>query len=82
MTYTDIGGGTYRIKLTPGPLSKQVTITSEGRDSASKETRAIKEVVQNQTIYAPLIVGRQYHMGPRVGSFVGSGHFTREYYVA
>jgi hypothetical protein len=57
VTYTDIPGGSYRIKLSSGPLARQVTIVAEGRDSAKREVRGIQEVVQNQTIYAPLMSG-------------------------
>ena len=56
-TYSDISGGTYRIQFSSGPLSKQVTIWAEGRDSANRQTRSIKEVVQNQTIYSALMAG-------------------------
>ncbi len=56
-TYTDVPGGKYRIKFSSGPASKQVTIWAEGRDTAGNQTRSIKEVVQNQTIYSALMAG-------------------------
>lgn len=56
-TYNDISSGTYRIKFSSGPSSKQVTIWAEGRDSANKATRSVQEVVQNQTIYSALMAG-------------------------
>jgi len=53
--YDDISGGYYRIKFSSGPLSKQVTIISEGKDASSKETRAIKAIYQNQVIPGSVI---------------------------
>jgi Tfp pilus assembly protein PilX len=55
-TYTDVPGGTYRIKLIAG-VNNQVTIWGEGRDSLKKETRSIQEVVRNQTIYSAMMSG-------------------------
>lgn len=73
ITYTDIdvGGGSYRIKFSSGPASKQVTIIGEGRDSARKEVRALKVVVQNQTIYAPLMSGGNITWNRGLGLFWG-----------
>ena len=56
-TYSDVAGGTYRIRFSSGPATKQVTIWGEGRDAANNATRSIKMVVQNQTIYSALMAG-------------------------
>lgn len=42
--YSDVAGGLYTIKITSGPLSYQATVTTKGRDSSTKEVRAIKAV--------------------------------------
>ena len=56
-TYRDIPGGTYRIYLASGPLADQVTITGEGRDSDSRETRAIQAVYTNTSVPGAIIAG-------------------------
>ncbi len=48
-TYNDISGGTYRIKFS-AVSQTQVAVYGEGRDSESRETRAIKAVYYNTTI--------------------------------
>lgn len=53
-TYTDVAGGTYRIKLSSAG-NASVTIVGEGRDLNKMETRAISAVYKNQTIYSPLM---------------------------
>lgn len=55
-TYSDVPGGTYRIKFIAG-ANNQVTIWAEGRDSLNRETRSIQEVVRNQTIYSAMMSG-------------------------
>lgn len=42
--YSDVSGGLYDIRITSGPLSSNVTVLSKGRDTSTKETRAIKGV--------------------------------------
>lgn len=56
-TYTDIPGGTYRIKFTSGPAQYEVTVIGEGRDNSTKEVRAITGVYKNQAIYSALMSG-------------------------
>lgn len=56
-TYSDISGGTYRIKISSGPDESQVTIVGEGRDSVDRETRAIKAVYTNTSVPAPVLSG-------------------------
>lgn len=79
-TYSDIAGGTYRIKFSSGPAAKQVTIWAEGRDSANNQTRSIKEVVQNQTIYSPLMAsgGTSWAKGLLIfwGPIISQGNIT------
>ena len=93
-TYTDVPGGTYRIKLIGG-VNNQVTIWGEGRDSMNRETRSIQEVVRNQTIYSAMMSGGNVtwarglvlYWGPiiaqgnisLVDDFVGVLSFPRKY---
>ena len=56
-TYRDVPGGTYRIYIASGPLENQVTITGEGRDSGSKETRSIVAVYTNTSVPGAIIAG-------------------------
>jgi len=73
--YNDIQGGSYRIKISSGPLSRQVTIIGEGRDNSTKEKRAVKVIYQNQTITGAMISGSKitpsdkttFHWGPILG---------------
>lgn len=58
--YSDINDGkdgTYRIKFSSGPGTRDVTITAEGRDISLKNVRAIKAVYRNQTIPGSIISG-------------------------
>ena len=55
ITYSDIPGGIYRIKFSSGPAGSEVTVTAEGKDSGSKEIRAIKVIFKNQTIPGAII---------------------------
>lgn len=71
-TYTDISGGTYRIKITSGPSNNQVTIIGEGRDLKAGETRAIKAVFENKTVYSPLITNGNFTSSQFLAAFWGS----------
>jgi len=54
ITYNDVPGGTYRIEVYDiGTTS--VTIVGEGRDALNHETRSIKAIYKNQTLYSPLM---------------------------
>lgn len=55
--YTDVEGGGYRIKFSSGPTAREVTISSEGKDARSQETRAIRATFKNQTIPGAVIAG-------------------------
>lgn len=55
VTYKDMPGGLYRIKFSSGPARSQVTITAEGKDIDSSETRAIKAIYTNQSIPGAVI---------------------------
>lgn len=71
-TYTDISGGTYRIRVSSGPGTDQVTVTGEGRDSMSNETRSVTAVYLNSSIAGPILTsghitltsGGVVHWGP------------------
>jgi len=90
ITYTDIPGGTYRIKITSGPTSggsctvaaNCVTVLSEGRDSSTNEVRAVSTVYVNQTIYSALMAGGNVSWSPGLGLFWGpiisQGNITLE----
>ena len=56
-TYQDINGGFYRIRFSSGPGSRDVTVLAEGKDRASKETRAISAIFSNQTIPGAVLSG-------------------------
>lgn len=47
--YTDVNGGEYKILITTGQTSSQVTIVTRGRDTVRNEVRAI-ECVLDQTV--------------------------------
>lgn len=59
VTYTDVPGGSYRIRFEEGTLngSTVVTVWGEGRDDARKEIRSIKAVYQNMSIPGAIIAG-------------------------
>lgn len=59
VTYTDLPGGSYRIKFEDSTLNGAtvVTVTGEGRDEARKETRSIEAVYQNVSIPGAIIAG-------------------------
>ena len=42
--FSDLGGGTYAISITSGPLTQQATIISVGRDQLRRETRAVRVI--------------------------------------
>ncbi len=71
-TYNDISGGVYRIKMSSGPSVNQITIIGEGKDSQSMETRAIKAVFENKTIYSPLITNGNFTSSQFLAAFWGS----------
>jgi len=91
-TYADVSGGTYRIDISSGPNESQVTITGEGRDTDSKETRAIQAVYTNTSVPAPVLSGGQMnansassinHWGPMMSKgdiilVTGYPHYPRK----
>jgi hypothetical protein len=72
--YDDIQGGLYKIDISSGPASNQVTITAKGRDTSTNEMRAVQAVYSKAAINAGLHVegGLTYkpnlhvHWGPVV----------------
>ena len=73
-TFTDIPGGTYRIKFSSGVLANgaaTVTITGEGRDLLNRETRALQAVVEDQVIYSALMSGGNVSWGQGLGMYWG-----------
>jgi len=70
-TYTDIPGGSYRIKISSAP-NNSVTILSEGRDNTTKNIRAISAVFKNQTIYSAMMSG---------GNVTWSNHRAGQYHI-
>ncbi|MFA5975093.1 MAG: hypothetical protein WC859_02895 [Elusimicrobiota bacterium] len=71
VTYTDIPGGSYRIRFASGPADSQVTITAEGRDVVNQQTRAIQCVQLNQTIYSAMMSGGNITWSRGLGVFWG-----------
>jgi len=57
VTYNDIPGGSYRIKVSSGSTSKEVVIIGEGRDNSTKEIRAIMAVYENRTVNGAMLSG-------------------------
>jgi len=57
VTYADIPGGSYRIKVASGPDIGQVTIYGEGRSAGNNETRAIKAVYTNTSVPGAILAG-------------------------
>lgn len=57
VSYKDIDGGAYRIRFSSGPGPGRITITAEGRDTSTKEVRAIQAVYRNQSIPGAIISG-------------------------
>ncbi|MEI7528328.1 MAG: hypothetical protein WCK76_05235 [Elusimicrobiota bacterium] len=56
-TYSDISGGTYRIRISSGPETDQITVYGEGRDLLNRETRAIKAVFTNTSVPGAILSG-------------------------
>jgi hypothetical protein len=89
-TYTDVEGGTYRVRFSPSGSGNQVTILAEGRDLATKEVRAIQAVYQNQALPGALLTGGlltyqgafEAHWGPVLAqnNIVISGNAATEYF--
>jgi hypothetical protein len=52
--YADLAGGVYEIKISQGPGIQQATIFGIGKDSSSKEIRAIKVIQTNSASQAAL----------------------------
>lgn len=69
--YTDMPGGSYRIKISSGTQAREVIIIAEGRDSSSKEVRAVKAVFENKTIYSPLITNGNFTSSQFLVAFWG-----------
>ena len=88
--YSDIPGGSYRIMVTSGPGTDQITIYGEGRDSGNKETRSIKAVYTNASVPGTVLAGGTMsmsgtsvaHWGPLMskGDIVLSGSALTNHY--
>lgn len=90
-TYTDIYGGTYRIKIASGPSLGQVTIYGEGRDLGKNETRALQAIFTNTSVPGAILAGGNMtqtsgsiiHWGPimaqgNITVATGSPHYPRK----
>lgn len=53
-TYADLPGGSYRVRISSGSQTKQVKITATGRDSDSKELRAIEALYKAESLNAAI----------------------------
>ena len=90
VTYKDIVGGSYRIKISSGPSTDQITILGEGRDLRNREVRAITAIYDNNTIPGAVLAGGAIttndqsviHWGPvlAMGDITvnSAGHFPRK----
>lgn len=88
--YTDVEGGVYRIKISSGPASGQVTVLSEGRDRQNREKRSLQVVFKNTAFPAALLTGGvlqhsgafEVHWGPVMAqnNIVISGNAATEYF--
>lgn len=56
ITYYDIEGGSYRIKISSGS-AREVVIVGEGRDRSTGEIRAVRVKYRNQTIAGAMLSG-------------------------
>jgi hypothetical protein len=61
--YTDIEGGVYRIRFATGPAAGQVTVTAEGRDGLTRQTRALRAVFENKALPGPMLSGGAINIG-------------------
>lgn len=52
--YDDIAGGTYRIRISSGSQPKQVKILATGRDSSTRELRAIEALYEAEILSAAI----------------------------
>lgn len=89
--YTDVAGGLYRILFSSGPNSGEVTVLGTGRDTSTKEVRAVQAIYTKAAINAGLQVegGMDYrpnmevHWGPVVNytsiNQSPSDYFPRKY---
>jgi hypothetical protein len=57
VSYGDIAGGKYRIRLSTGSTNREVTILAEGKDTADSSVRAIRAVYRNQSVPGALMSG-------------------------
>jgi Tfp pilus assembly protein PilX len=69
-TYSDIPGGTYRVKISSAG-NQSVTILGEGRDNNTQETRAISAVYRDQVIYSAIMTQSNVSWGPGLGVYWG-----------
>lgn len=79
-TYSDIEGGEYRISFSSGPLTRQVTITSEGRDRNRRQVRAIRAIYENETIPGAVIsqgnISAADYLSVQWGPIMAQGNIT------
>lgn len=69
-TYTDMPGGSYRIKISSSGTNL-ITVIGEGRDSRKKQVRAIQGVFENETVYSPLMAQGMISWGKGLGVYWG-----------
>lgn len=53
-TYTDVTGGSYRVRILSGGSATKVKIVSTGRDDSSKELRAIELLYEKSSVAAAI----------------------------
>ena len=55
--YTDVPGGSYRLRFTAGPDTEEVTVFAEARDDRTLQTRAIQAVYTSNSLPGPVLGG-------------------------
>ncbi|MEK7720790.1 MAG: hypothetical protein AAB359_00205, partial [Elusimicrobiota bacterium] len=53
-TYTDLPGGSYRVKISSGSAPRQIKIMSTGRDASSSDLRAIEALYEAESLNAAI----------------------------
>ncbi|MGQ0643903.1 MAG: hypothetical protein ACT4O3_00220, partial [Elusimicrobiota bacterium] len=71
VVYTDVSGGSYRVKVSSGPDTGQITVVATGKDRTNLEFRAIEVIYDKNPIvasmYAPTLGisgSAEVHWGP------------------
>lgn len=64
VNFSDERGGSYRLRLVPGPSPRDVTVISTGRDEGTGETRTLRAVFTKDGMRAALETQGDLALGP------------------